>query len=148
MLFVFVQELICLRIVRNRQVEGIVRCYGPCFRYSLMRINCFCSFLDQIGNSSLQGSLVGGGLFLFVTFQASGTTDQIASGTVKVRWIKWFSHQVFLLSDSVLGVHSACHSWHRHSRFPSHSSRPSIGSFQWRETEYDEGMRGTFIKQI
>ncbi|KAF8386235.1 hypothetical protein PRIPAC_75377 [Pristionchus pacificus] len=32
----------------------------------------------------LQGSLVGGGLFLFVTFQASGTTDQIASGTVKI----------------------------------------------------------------
>lgn len=35
MVFVFVQELICLRIVRNIQVEGTVRCYGQCFRFSL-----------------------------------------------------------------------------------------------------------------
>ncbi|GMT04385.1 hypothetical protein PENTCL1PPCAC_26559, partial [Pristionchus entomophagus] len=32
----------------------------------------------------LQGSLVGGGIFLFATFQASGTTDNIAEGTVKI----------------------------------------------------------------
>ncbi|GMT32974.1 hypothetical protein PFISCL1PPCAC_24271 [Pristionchus fissidentatus] len=32
----------------------------------------------------LQGSLVGGGIFLFATFQASGTTDHIAEGTVKI----------------------------------------------------------------
>ncbi|GMR55591.1 hypothetical protein PMAYCL1PPCAC_25786, partial [Pristionchus mayeri] len=32
----------------------------------------------------LQGSLVGGGIFLFGTFQASGTTDSIAPKTVKI----------------------------------------------------------------
>ncbi|GMR32457.1 hypothetical protein PMAYCL1PPCAC_02652, partial [Pristionchus mayeri] len=32
----------------------------------------------------LQGSLVGGGIFLFATFQASGTTDKIASETVTI----------------------------------------------------------------